>query len=73
MKDTTKEPTVIDEIAEAWKDAPLGVKFSICWLALLAIGLITVGIIFPMVGLGLLIIAAILITVGVFIYLDDIL
>jgi Flp pilus assembly protein TadB len=69
MKDTTKKP--IDEILEAWKDAPPGIKFSVCWIAMLVVGLITVGIIFPWVGLILLAIVVVLITVGVFIYLDE--
>lgn len=67
MKETTDKAP--NEFTEWWNDLEPGAKFSFSWLALLALALITVGIIFPYVGLGLLALVVIFTTIGVVTYL----
>lgn len=54
MKDTTDSPTIMDQIAEVWGDMDLGGRIAICWLVLVFIGLVTVGIVLPIAGLVML-------------------
>jgi hypothetical protein len=54
MKDTTDKPTTMDQIAEAWAETDLGVKIAFSWLALVFLGLVVVGILFPIAGLIML-------------------
>lgn len=54
MKDTTDKPTTMDQIAEAWAETDLGAKIAFSWLALVFVGLVVVGIIFPIAGLIML-------------------
>ncbi len=53
MKENNK-PTVMDEIAEAWSEIEIGAKIALCWLGIVLISLIGVGIIFPIAGLIML-------------------
>lgn len=62
LPENTK-PTMIDEITEWWEFLDLGEKFSVIWLILFGAALITLGIIFPIVGLVLFIIGSIMGTI----------
>lgn len=63
------EPTMIDEITEWWEFLDLSEKFSVIWLGLFAVALVTLGILFPIVGIVLLIIGSIIGTVVALVHL----
>jgi len=70
MKESkNNQPTMIDEIAEWWEFLDLGEKFAVIWLVLFAAALITLGILFPVVGLVLLIIGSMIGTVVALVHL----
>lgn len=69
MKPENTTPTMIDEITEWWEFLDLSEKFAVLWLILFAAALITLGILFPMIGLVLLIIGSIIGTVVALVHL----
>lgn len=71
MKDEFKGPSLMDEIAEAWSDTDLGVKLAFIWLSLVLIGLVVVGIIFPIAGLIMLGVAVVVGTIAALVYLFE--
>ncbi len=68
MKENNK-PTVMDEIAEWWDFLDLGEKVAVAWLALFAVIVVTLGILFPVFGIILFCIAALIGTVVALVHL----
>jgi hypothetical protein len=67
MKDTTDNQP--NAFAEWWDDLEPGEKFSTVWLSLVFIGLVIVGITFPVAGLIMLGLVVVMVTIGVLVYL----
>lgn len=69
MKPENTTPTMIDEITEWWEFLDLSEKFAVIWLVLFGAALITLGIIFPIVGLVLFIVGSVIATVVALVHL----
>lgn len=69
MKENNTKPTMIDEVTEWWQFLDLSEKFAVIWLTLFASALITLGIIFPMIGLILFIIGSVIGTLVALVHL----
>ena len=71
LKPENTKPTMIDEITEWWEFLDLSEKFAVLWLILFGSALITLGIIFPIVGLVLLILGSVIGTIVALIHLFE--
>lgn len=69
LKPENTTPTMIDEITEWWEFLDLSEKFAVIWLVLFAAALITLGIIFPIVGLVLFIVGSVIATIVALVHL----
>lgn len=66
MKENNK-PTMMDKFAEFWDDLETGMKIALGWLFLIFVGIVTLGIIFPIFGLimvGIVIVLGTLAAIG---------
>lgn len=70
MKENNK-PTVMDEIAEWWDFLDFGEKVSYVWLAIFAVGVVTLGILFPIFGLIALGIGVVIGTIAAIVHIIE--
>ena len=71
MKDATDKPTVMDKIAQEWAGLDLGVQIALSWLSVVLLGVIVLGVIFPLFGLIMLGIVVVVGTIAAVGYLLD--
>lgn len=70
MKENNDDkPTMIDEIAEWWDYLDLSEKVSVVWLCFFAVAMVTLGILFPIFGIILFIVASVIGTVVALVHL----
>lgn len=69
MKESDKkEPTAL---MKWWDSLETGMKFSVCWLFMVFVALVVIGIIFPIAGIVMVAFLAAITTFGVIAYLMD--